>query len=217
MRGSVKSSSKHPRRRWAPHAIGAGSLALLAFLGAAAPEFLSEEFKQKFAPYNKWILAVIGVAVVVEIVRGIVAARANDDPPEGVSGNLGNVYFSLGKPRKAIEFCEQALMIRREIGDRKGEGIDLGNIGNVYADLGKPRRAIEFYKEALVIDREIGDRKSEGIDLFNLSMALNELGERAQAIANAEAALKIFEKIDSHHADEVRRQLAEWRGQAGTE
>ena len=78
----MKNSSKHSRRRWKPHAIGAVSLALIAFLGAAAPEFLSDDFKQKFAPYNKWILAAIGIAVVVEIVRAIAAARANDDPPE---------------------------------------------------------------------------------------------------------------------------------------
>ncbi|HKQ79876.1 MAG TPA: tetratricopeptide repeat protein [Blastocatellia bacterium] len=81
----MKRSPKHSRRRWAPHAIGAGGLALLAFLGAAAPEFLSDDFKQKFAPYNKWVLAVISVAVVVEIVRAIVAARANEDASE-VSG-----------------------------------------------------------------------------------------------------------------------------------
>ena len=55
----VKNSPKHSRRRWAPHAIGAGSLALLAFLGGAAPEFLSDDFKRKFAPYNKCILAII--------------------------------------------------------------------------------------------------------------------------------------------------------------
>ena len=81
----MESSPKHSRRRWTSHAIGASSLALIAFLGAAAPEFLRDDFKQKFAPYNKWILAVIGVAVVVEIVRAIVAARANIDQPE-VSG-----------------------------------------------------------------------------------------------------------------------------------
>jgi hypothetical protein len=77
----VTGSSKPPRRRWAIHAIGAGSLALLAFLGAAAAEFLSDDFKQKFAPYNKWILAVIVLAAAVEFVRAIVAARAKDAPP----------------------------------------------------------------------------------------------------------------------------------------
>lgn len=82
----MKSSPGHPRRkrgrRWTPHAIGAGSLALLAFLGGAAPEFLSDDFKQKFAPYTKWIVAIIILAIVMEIVRALVAVRAKDDSPE---------------------------------------------------------------------------------------------------------------------------------------
>ncbi|MGH9848776.1 MAG: ATP-binding protein, partial [Blastocatellia bacterium] len=73
-----------PRRRWLPHAIGAGSLALLAFLGGAAPEFLSDEFKAKFAPYNKWIVGFIILAAIVEVVCAFVIARrsaSEADPP----------------------------------------------------------------------------------------------------------------------------------------
>ncbi len=68
---------------------------------------------------------------------------------------------NLGETRKAIEFHEQALVIDREIGDRRGEGADLGNLGIAYADLGETRQAIEFYEQALVIAREIGDRRGE--------------------------------------------------------
>ena len=64
--------------------------------------------------------------------------------------------------RRAIEYYEQALVISREIGDRRGEGNDLGNLGMAYADLGEVRRAIEYYEQALVISREIGDRRGEG-------------------------------------------------------
>ncbi len=131
--------------------------------------------------------------------------------------NLGSAYFNLGDLHIAIEFYDQALTIRREIGDRKGEGIVLGNLGNAHAALGEARKAIEYYEQALVIGREIGDRKSECEDLWNMSQSVNELGDRAQAIALAEAALEIFEAIESPHAEKVRKKLAEWRGQAGTE
>jgi tetratricopeptide (TPR) repeat protein len=111
----VKIIPKHSRRRWAPHAIGAGSLALLAFLGSAAPEFLSDDFKRKFAPYNKWILAIIIAAAVVEIVCAIVAARAKDDlletsdkAPEALQAgfsvgdhNQGAVSFQGGNVKAA--------------------------------------------------------------------------------------------------------------------
>ncbi|MDQ3255838.1 MAG: hypothetical protein M3R15_18405, partial [Acidobacteriota bacterium] len=36
-------------------------------------------------------------------------------------GNLGNAYRDLGEVRTAIDYCEQALAISREIGDRRGE------------------------------------------------------------------------------------------------
>ena len=77
--------------------------------------------------------------------------------------------------------------------------------------MGETRRAIEFYEKALEIDREIGNRQGEGMDLWNMSLALDQLGERAQAIAHAEAALKIYEQIEDRRADEVRKELAEWR------
>jgi tetratricopeptide (TPR) repeat protein len=61
---------------------------------------------------------------------------------------LGLAYAALGEPRKAIEFYEQRLTIRREIGDIAGEGTALGNLGNAYADLGEPRRALEYAERA---------------------------------------------------------------------
>ncbi len=43
-------------------------------------------------------------------------------------GKLGIAYKNLGEPRKAVEYYEQALVIDREIGDRRGEGTDLWNM-----------------------------------------------------------------------------------------
>ncbi|HEV7403557.1 MAG TPA: hypothetical protein VGO11_11545 [Chthoniobacteraceae bacterium] len=52
------------------------------------------------------------------------AARlAGDRAAEGRAlGNLGNAYADLGDARKAIELHEQALVIARELGDRRAEG-----------------------------------------------------------------------------------------------
>ena len=36
--------------------------------------------------------------------------------------------------QKAIRYYEQALVISREIDDRRGEGNHLGSLGNAYAD-----------------------------------------------------------------------------------
>ena len=87
-----------PRRRWLPHAIGAGSLALLAFLGGAAPEFLSDEFKAKFAPYNKWIVGFIILAAIVEVICAFVIARrsaSEADPPAPANTTTGDRNVSI--------------------------------------------------------------------------------------------------------------------------
>jgi tetratricopeptide (TPR) repeat protein len=43
--------------------------------------------------------------------------------------NLGLVSDSLGKKPEALDYYQQALAIRREVGDRRGEGVTLFNIG----------------------------------------------------------------------------------------
>ena len=85
-------------------------------------------------------------------------------------GNLGSAYKDLAEPRKAIAFYEQALIIRREIGNRRGEGSILGNFGIAYAGLGEPRKAIRFHEDDLAIAREIGDRRGEGKALGNADL-----------------------------------------------
>lgn len=72
-------------------------------------------------------------------------------------GNLGNSYHNIGEPRRAIEYCEQAIKIAKEIGYKRGEGNALGNLGNAYSDLGEPRKAIEFLKKSLAIGEAIED------------------------------------------------------------
>ena len=62
-------------------------------------------------------------------------------------GTVGIAYYRLGQVERAIGFYEQRLVIAREIGDRRGEGIALGNLGIAYADLGQVERAIDFYEQ----------------------------------------------------------------------
>lgn len=93
-------SPKRPHRRWMPHAIGAGSLALLAFLGGAAPEFLSDDFKARFAPYNKWIVGFIVLAALVEAACAFLLARhsASADPPSQPANiTTGDRNVSIGQ------------------------------------------------------------------------------------------------------------------------
>lgn len=78
-------------------------------------------------------------------------------------GDIGNAYSDLGQVAKAIDYYEQALVIQREIGDRRGEGNQLGNLGIVYGALGQVENAKQYLKSALAIGQEIRDPNIVGI------------------------------------------------------
>jgi tetratricopeptide (TPR) repeat protein len=76
--------------------------------------------------------------------------------------------FNQGQHREALNYFQQALDIRREVGDRAGEGATLDNIGFVYDSQGLYDQALKTYQDALVIHREVGDRAEEGTTLNNI-------------------------------------------------
>ena len=69
----------------------------------------------------------------------------------------------LGDARKAIEYYEQALVIAREIGNRRGEGNALWNMSLAKDQLGNKAHAIECAKSALKIREEIEDPRAENV------------------------------------------------------
>ena len=74
---------------------------------------------------------------------------------------------------------EQALVIAREIGDRRNEGAWLGNLGLTYTELGETRRAIEYHEQALAIAREIGNQRGEGVHWVTWGMLTPNWGRRS--------------------------------------
>jgi len=72
-------------------------------------------------------------------------------------GTVGLAYWRLAQVDLAIGYYEQALVIDREIGDRRGEGADLGNLGIAYDALGQVEKAIGLLEQSLQIGREIKD------------------------------------------------------------
>ena len=81
------------------------------------------------------------------------------EQPIGTShlGNLGNAHFSLGDARKAMDYHEQALVVSREIGDRRGEGNALFNSALAHDSLGNCPEAIARAAAALEIFEAIED------------------------------------------------------------
>ncbi len=101
---------------------------------------------------------------------------------------LGEQYYDLGQQnqnshvleyyKNAVYLYEQALTIRREIGDHADETDILDNLGNAYYALGedyyfqkKYQDAIKSYKQALIIRHEINDHAGKEEAEFALTTA----------------------------------------------
>jgi tetratricopeptide (TPR) repeat protein len=108
---------------------------------------------------------------------------------------MGICFAQVGKINQASDYYEQALIIRREIGDRRGEEVDLANLGNVYFDFGDAKRAKNLYEQALAIDIEIGDRGSESGDFENIGNVWQSLGNYQEAVNSYKQAIKIADVI----------------------
>jgi tetratricopeptide (TPR) repeat protein len=109
--------------------------------------------------------------------------------------NLAMIIRATGHPHAALRLYEQALVIRREVGDRAGEGTTLNNLGRVYNALGQKPKALDYYEQALVIRREVGDRAGEGTTLNNLGGVYDALGQKPKALDYYEQALVIRREV----------------------
>ncbi|WP_292802683.1 tetratricopeptide repeat protein [Nostoc sp. NMS7] len=130
-----------------------------------------------------------------------IGARENWNYQAAALTSLGNAYHSLGQYQRAIEFLQQSLEIKREIGDRNGEGKSLNNLGNAYDSLGQYQRAIEFFEQSLGISRQIGDRNNEGNSLNNFGNAYNSLGQYQRAIEFHQQSLEISREIGDRNGE----------------
>ncbi|MDM8554850.1 CHAT domain-containing protein, partial [Desulfococcaceae bacterium HSG7] len=109
--------------------------------------------------------------------------------------NIGVVYSNLGRYDEALTYHEQALAIKKEIGDRRGMGISLNNIGAVYANLGRYDQALTYFEQALAIKKEIGDRRGEGTALNNIGRVYENLDQYDKALRSFTSSLEISEKV----------------------
>lgn len=108
----------------------------------------------------------------------------------------GSVAADLGHAVEANEYFQQALVARREIGDRWGEAQTLGNIAVVAADGGDFSIALVRLEEALNLWKKIGDQVYIAITQVNLGDAARRIGEYGLARKHLTAAVITFEAYD---------------------
>ena len=110
-------------------------------------------------------------------------------------GNLGNVYWSVGDFKKAIEYHKLHLKIAEEVGDKHGKGNAYGNLGNAFYRLGDFKKAIEYHNVHLKIAKEVGDKHGESSTYGNLGSAYDSLGDFEKAIEYHNLYLEMAKEV----------------------
>jgi DNA-binding SARP family transcriptional activator len=114
--------------------------------------------------------------------------------------NLG-VALERTHDEASIGYLEEALAIRREIGDRTGEAQALLNLADAHNNLHGPEAAVEPYLQALAAQREEGPTYRYAITMNNLGEVYLGLGRLEEAVDSSEKARAIFTGIGSSNGE----------------
>ena len=122
---------------------------------------------------------------------------------------LGNCYYGLGRPEKALEFYNKALKMREELSGSDYHydmPVYKNQIGTVHEDKGEYEEAVKCYKDALELLEKLKCLGYEDEALFrrNLANVYVRQEKYKEAEEEAEKAFKIRLKILGNHPDTVR-------------
>ncbi len=129
------------------------------------------------------------------------ARTAGDRQAEAwVLNNLGYALGATGNV-EGVGLLERSAEIRRDIGDRPGEGQSATNLADLYPRFGRGEEALDMLRRALEFNREAGNRDGEGIVLVNLADALLGLDRPAEAFDWLQQAYDTF--TETSNADGI--------------
>ena len=122
---------------------------------------------------------------------------------------LGNCYYGLDRPEKALEFYNKALKMREELSGSDYHydmPVYKNQIGTVHEDKGEYEEAVKCYKDALELLEELKCLGYEDEALFRRNLANVYVRQKKykDAEEEAEEALKIRREILGNHPDTVR-------------
>jgi tetratricopeptide (TPR) repeat protein len=121
---------------------------------------------------------------------------------EGLSYNaIGRAYADIGKVKVATEYLEKALLIAREVGNRRDEAAALTNLGSTYALFGDMQSVIGYFEQALEIAGEIGNRGGVAAVLGNLGNVYLYKKDALRAVSYYEQSLAIKREIGDRHGE----------------
>ena len=126
--------------------------------------------------------------------RLIHSTMALDDPVLLADAYIrqGELLSVVESAENALTCVEQALNLKRLIGDKRGEAKALRAMGFIYWQRGQYEEALHIHREVLQIHRALGDRETEGMELTNLGELLRQLHRYQEALQCLEEAVQLL-------------------------
>jgi CHAT domain-containing protein/Tfp pilus assembly protein PilF len=116
---------------------------------------------------------------------------------------LGIVHNEFGDKKKALEFLNQSLPLRRSIGDRPGELYTTNTMVKVYQSMGDFQKALSLSDGALRVARELSDPARESTVLNNLCVIHDNLGNHKQALDSCQQALSLRRELKDKYGEAI--------------
>ena len=115
--------------------------------------------------------------------------------PRTLSTIEGETLYAIGSvlryesPENAVEYLQQALSIRRALGDRRAMLTTLSEIGMAYLRLSENQKALDYLEQALPLARVLGEKDSLASTLNRIGVVYSELGDDKAIECLSEALL----------------------------
>jgi tetratricopeptide (TPR) repeat protein len=108
---------------------------------------------------------------------------------------IGATMWNLGEADGALELHEQALSIRRKIGDERGAAASIHNIAMCQSKRGNIQEAFSLYNEALEIKRKLKDDVGVVRTLSNIGAIYRRMGDFSKATKYLTQAQELAQEI----------------------
>jgi CHAT domain-containing protein/tetratricopeptide (TPR) repeat protein len=99
---------------------------------------------------------------------------------------IGDTYLANKQLKDSEFFYNRALLMRRVVGNPRGEAVVLGDISLVYREQGRFRDALKLQQDALNVYRQVNDFAAQTTALCNLGLIFLDMQDPIQASQNFE-------------------------------
>jgi tetratricopeptide (TPR) repeat protein len=113
-----------------------------------------------------------------------------------VTGNIGNLYQSIGDNTRSLQYQLTCLKMREELNDTLGMGVTYNGIANIYLAQHEDDKALVWYRKCLDIDRMSNNKAFEVVALCNIGIVLVRQKKTEEASSVYQMASSIADSLN---------------------